>query len=113
MSEADHKYTPPGYSLRELCRMCRMHYLDGANLLEKTQALRLSTIDAEGWPHAALLSAGDALAMPSGNIRFVLFPQSGTVAEFGLRRTGHAAHAFARGWHVRVAIARPSAETLL
>ena len=79
MREADHKYTPPAVSSRTLPAAIA-HYLDGANLLEKTQALRLSTIDAEGWPHAALLSAGDMLAIPSGRIRFVLFPQSGTVA---------------------------------
>jgi hypothetical protein len=30
-------------------------YLDGTGLLA-TQALRLSTVDAAGWPHAALLS---------------------------------------------------------
>jgi hypothetical protein len=53
-------------------------YLDGADLLKKTQALRLSTIDAAGWPHAALLSAGDMLALPSGRIRFALFPLSAT-----------------------------------
>jgi hypothetical protein len=53
-------------------------YLDGADLLKKTQALRLSTIDAAGWPHAALLSAGDMIALPSGRIRFALFPQSAT-----------------------------------
>jgi hypothetical protein len=53
-------------------------YLDGADLSKKTQALRLSTIDAAGWPHAALLSAGDMLALPSGRIRFALFPQSTT-----------------------------------
>jgi hypothetical protein len=79
MREADHKYTLPAVSSRTLPAAVA-HYLDGANLLEKTQALRLSTIDAEGWPHAALLSAGDMLAIPSGHIRFVLFPQSGTVA---------------------------------
>ena len=79
MHEADHKYTPPDVTSRSLPAAVA-HYLDGANLLEKTQALRLSTIDAEGWPHAALLSAGDAVAMSNGNIRFVLFPQSGTVA---------------------------------
>jgi len=79
MREADHEYTPPDVSLRTLPAAVA-HYLDGANLLEKTQALRLSTIDAEGWPHAALLSAGDMVAMPSGHIRFVLFPQSGTFA---------------------------------
>ena len=53
--------------------------LDGTNLLTKTQALRLSTINAEGWPHAALLSAGEILALPSGRLRFAMFPQSGTV----------------------------------
>lgn len=42
--------------------------------------MRLSTIDAAGWPHAALLSAGDMMVTPSGRIRFVLFPQSGTAA---------------------------------
>jgi hypothetical protein len=40
--------------------------LDGTSLLAKTQALRISTVDAEGWPHASLLSAGDMLAMPGG-----------------------------------------------
>jgi hypothetical protein len=30
-------------------------YLDGTGLLA-AQALRLSTVDAAGWPHAALLS---------------------------------------------------------
>ena len=55
-------------------------YLDGNDLLAKTQALRISTLDAEGWPHASLLSAGDMLALPSGGIRFVVFPQSTTTA---------------------------------
>jgi hypothetical protein len=53
-------------------------YLDGTDLLAKTQALRLSTVDAAGWPHAALLSAGDMLAVTSERIRFVIFPQSAT-----------------------------------
>jgi hypothetical protein len=85
MREADHKYTPPEVSSRTLPAAIA-RYLDGANPLEKTQALRLSTIDAEGWPHAALLSAGDMVAMPNGYIRFVLFPQSGTVTN--LNRDG-------------------------
>jgi hypothetical protein len=46
-------------------------YLDGEDLLAKTQAVRLSTVDADGWPRAALLSAGDTL---------MLFPDSGTTA---------------------------------
>jgi hypothetical protein len=55
-------------------------YFDGTNLPAKTQALRLSTIDAAGWPHASLLSVGEVLALPPGRIRFAIFPQSGTAA---------------------------------
>jgi hypothetical protein len=80
MNEAEHAYTPPldvasGTVPAEVAR-----YLDGTDLLTKTQALRLSTINATGWPHAALLSAGEILALPSGRLRFAMFPQSGTVA---------------------------------
>lgn len=80
MREADHTYTPPQIVASRTLPTAVARYLDGTDLLEKTQALRLSTIDAEGWPHAALLSAGDMLATPSGNIRFALFPQSGIAA---------------------------------
>jgi len=41
---------------------------------------RLSTVDAEGWPHASLLSAGDMLALPHGRIRLAIHPTSGTAA---------------------------------
>ena len=57
-----------------------LDYLNGENLLSKTQALRLSTVDADGWPKAALLTAGDVLALPNGRIRFVIFSNSGTTA---------------------------------
>jgi Pyridoxamine 5'-phosphate oxidase len=57
-----------------------LSFLNGEELLSKTQALRLSTVDAEGWPHAALLSAGDTLALPNGRIRFAIFANSGTAA---------------------------------
>jgi hypothetical protein len=80
MREADHQYTPAHDVASRALPSAVAHYLDGADLLKKTQALRLSTIDEEGWPHAALLSAGDMVAMPNGRIRFALFPQSGTVA---------------------------------
>ncbi len=79
MSEAEHIYAPPVTAANAVpTEVAR--YLDGTNLLAKTQALRLSTIDAAGWPHAALLSAGDMVALPSGRVRFVLFPQSATTA---------------------------------
>jgi hypothetical protein len=56
-------------------------------LFAKTQALRNSTVDAEGWPHAPLLSAGDMLAMlpdafaslPSPSRRHCQFMHDGRV----------------------------------
>jgi hypothetical protein len=74
MNEAEHAYQAPKTTSRIPDGLAE--YLDGTGLLGKTQALRLATVDADGWPHAALLSAGDMLVMPSGRIRFVLFPQS-------------------------------------
>ena len=80
MTEAAHAYTPPSVADEKALSAQVARYLDGADLLAKTQALRLSTVDAAGWPHASLLSAGEMLAMPSGRIRFVVFPQSATTA---------------------------------
>jgi Pyridoxamine 5'-phosphate oxidase len=80
MEDAAHAYTPPDITQPKAIPAEVSHLLDGSDLLEKTQALRLSTIDAGGWPHASLLSAGDMLAMPDGRIRFVIFAQSATAA---------------------------------
>ena len=80
MNRAEHAYSPPHASSANTAPAEVARYLDGTDLLSKTQALRLSTIDAAGWPHASLLSAGDMVAMPSGRIRFVLFPTSVTAA---------------------------------
>ena len=57
MKEADHSYKGPTTSREIPDGVAR--YLDGPDLLTKKQALRLSTVDPDGWPHAALLSAGD------------------------------------------------------
>jgi len=84
MSETEHGYTPAVTASAMPPAMAR--YLDGTDLLAKTQALRLSTVDATGWPHAALLSAGDAVVLPSGQIRFAVFAQSTIVAN--LERDG-------------------------
>ena len=78
MKESAHTYVPPRIEVAPPPPVA--HYLDGTNLLQKTQALRLSTIDPDGWPHAALLSAGDMLILPSGRFRLVIFPDSTTTA---------------------------------
>ena len=80
MKESQHAYTPPRAAVANTMPAAVARYLDGTDLLAKSQALRLSTVDAAGWPHAALLSAGDMLALPSGHLRFVIFPQSATAA---------------------------------
>jgi hypothetical protein len=80
MSEVAHTYTPPNVAATKTVPTQVARYLDGTDLLAKTQALRVSTVDAAGWLHASLLSAGDMLALPSGVIRFVIFAQSTTAA---------------------------------
>src|SRR5271154_6664408 len=79
MSEAEHVYTPPQAAAGAAPDEVK-HFLDGSDLPAKTQALRLSTVDEDGWPHASLLSAGDVIMRPSGRVRFVVFPQSKTTA---------------------------------
>jgi len=86
MREAEHVYTPPDTDTTNTVPTEVVRYLDGTDLLAKAQALRLSTVDSAGWPHASLLSAGDMVVMPSGRIRFALFEQSTTVAN--LERDG-------------------------
>lgn len=78
MSEAAHTYVPPRSEASLPPAVAQ--YLDGTNLLQKTQAIRLATADPAGWPHASLLSAGDMLLLPSGRLRFVIFPDSTTTA---------------------------------
>lgn len=76
---SEHHYTPARTSDAAAVPDAVAAYLDGADLLARTQAVRLSTVDSAGWPHASLLSAGDVLALPSGRVRFVVYPES-TVA---------------------------------
>jgi len=80
MSQTQHMYTPPRTTAGNDVPAGLAGYLDGEDLLAKTQALRLSTVDADGWPRAALLSAGDALLLPDGRLRFAIFADSGTAA---------------------------------
>ena len=80
MSASDHAYVAPRAVRTTALPAAVVAYFDGTDLLAKVQAVRISTIDADGWPHASLLSAGDMLAMPSGHIRMVVFAASMTTA---------------------------------
>jgi len=86
MSTAENVYAPPRVLSANDIPAGVLNYLNGEDLLSKTQALRLSTVDADGWPKAALLSPGDVLAIPNGRIRFAIFAGSGTTAN--LERDG-------------------------
>jgi hypothetical protein len=101
VKEAEHTYKVPTTSRDIPDEVAR--YLDGTDLLTKTQALRLSTVDAEGWPHAALLSAGDMVVIPPRRIRIALFPQSGMTAN--LEREGRLTISLSLGggvWEMRL-----------
>jgi pyridoxamine 5'-phosphate oxidase-like protein len=86
MSNAEEVYAPPQVLSANDIPAGVMNYLNGEDLLSKTQALRISTVDPDGWPKAALLTAGDVLALPNGRIRFAIFANSGTAAN--LERDG-------------------------
>lgn len=55
-------------------------FFNGEDLLAKTQAVRLTTTDADGWPRALLLTAGEMLVLADKTVRFAIFRQSGTAA---------------------------------
>lgn len=55
-------------------------FFNGEDLLVKTQAIRLSTVDADGWPRFSLLSVGEILFRPDEGFRFCVFQQSCTAA---------------------------------
>jgi hypothetical protein len=86
MSNAENVYMSPHVLSRKDIPEGVLNYLNGEDLLSKTQALRLSTVDTDGWPKAALLSAGDVLALPNGRLRLAIYANSGTA--INLERDG-------------------------
>jgi hypothetical protein len=61
--------------------------LDGRNLESKLGVtLLLTTTDESGWPHMALLSVGEVLALSPTRVALALWPRSSTTAN--LDRTG-------------------------
>ena len=67
--------------------------LDGTDLTARVGlALELITVDGDGWPRVALLSAGEVLAAQDAVLRLALWPGSRTTAN--LERTARAVLAF-------------------
>jgi hypothetical protein len=63
-------------------------FFNGEDLLVKNQAIRLSTVDADGWSRVSLLSVGEIVFRPDEGFRFCVFQQSTTAAN--LARDGRA-----------------------
>lgn len=81
MNQAHQVYVPPKPIDATEIPSAILSFLDGNNLPSKpTTAIRLSTVNEEGWSHASLLSAGEVLALPNARIRFAISPRSSTTA---------------------------------
>lgn len=66
-----------------------LQLLDGDGLAGKIGAtLLLITVAEEGWPHVALLSVGEAVAMSPASLALALWPETRTTAN--LSHTGKA-----------------------
>jgi flavin reductase (DIM6/NTAB) family NADH-FMN oxidoreductase RutF len=62
-------------------------YLDGSRLSERVgEAIRVTTVDEDGWPHAALLSVGEILAVDQKHLNFAIWANSKTTKN--IERTG-------------------------
>ncbi len=65
--------------------LCRL--LDGSDLEGREgETFILLTVNEDGWPHVALLSVGEVLALSPRELRLALWPKSETTAN--LQRTG-------------------------
>jgi len=64
-----------------------LRQLDGSQLeTMSSEAIRLTTMDADGWPRAAQLSVGEILAVNASELRIAVWPNSQSTAN--LRRDG-------------------------
>jgi hypothetical protein len=80
MNAVDHKYKPAAVISPAEVSAGVESFFNGEDLLVKTQAIRLSTVDADGWSRASQLSVGEILYRPDEGFRFCLFQQSATAA---------------------------------
>lgn len=85
MQKHEAVYTEPRH--RDALPVDVVEDLDGTRLEARSgEAIRLATVDVDGWPHAAQLSVGELLALNSAELLAALWPGSHTVKN--LRRDG-------------------------
>lgn len=64
-------------------------WLNGRDLELKTDtAMMLMTVTEDGWPHTAMVSAGEVIALGRRRLRLALWP--GTITAGNMKRTGQA-----------------------
>ncbi|WP_267846193.1 pyridoxamine 5'-phosphate oxidase family protein [Robbsia betulipollinis] len=75
--DTTYTYTPPR-QLEDISASLAQ-YLDGGQLRATPhEAVRLTTLGGDGWPHAAQLSLGEVLAIDRRHFRFLIDPRSKT-----------------------------------
>ncbi|MBP2001547.1 hypothetical protein J2Z69_002592 [Paenibacillus shirakamiensis] len=66
-----------------------LHLLDGQDLaMKQHDALLLLTVNEEGWPHTAMISVGEIVALNATTLRIGVWP--GTETSRNMVRTGQA-----------------------
>jgi hypothetical protein len=64
-----------------------VQYLDGLKLDDRIgEAIRVTTVDEDGWPHAAMLSVGEILAVDARHLVLAIWAHSKTTKN--IERTG-------------------------
>jgi hypothetical protein len=79
MSGYDDIYQPPTRIATSFMPAEILDFLNGKDFDQKlTDAARISTISEDGWPHAAMLSAGEMLALNASELAMLLYEGSNT-----------------------------------
>jgi hypothetical protein len=66
-----------------------MEWFNGENLEQKQhEAMQLLTVSEDGWPHQAMISMGEVIAVTPNLMRLALWP--GTQTSMNMSRTGKA-----------------------
>ena len=79
MSDSDQIYQRPRPIARAFMPAEIFVFLNGKDLNQKlSNAIRISTIGEEGWPHAAMLSAGEMLALDTSEVAMLVYERSNT-----------------------------------
>jgi hypothetical protein len=79
MSDSNQIYQPPRRIATAFIPGEIVDFLNGKDLDRKlSQAVLLSTVSEEGWHHAAMLSAGEMLALDASEVAMLLYESSNT-----------------------------------